>query len=89
MKPHQHPSNNDVLAAPPGVSIDRCVPLPITRVLFQDKGQIVEGAHAVASFWMPSVEEVERIVSGKAIRLIVWGRTHAPIAVEVDGDGFI
>lgn len=88
MKPHQHPSNNDVLEAPPGVSIDRCVPLAITRILVHDKNELID-AHAVASYWMPTVDEVERIVSGKAIRLIVWGRTHPPLVIEVDGDGFI
>ena len=34
MRPTQHPSNNDVLAAPPGVDIDDCKALAITRVLF-------------------------------------------------------
>jgi len=41
----QHPSNNDVIGAPPGMSNDECFALPITRLQYSD------GAPAVASYW--------------------------------------
>ena len=79
MKPIQHPSNNDVLGAPPGVSIEECRPLPITRVKFDN------GIPAVWSFWQPSEAERERIAAGAPVRFSVYGLTHPPIHIGVDG----
>jgi hypothetical protein len=84
MNPHQHLSNNDVLGAPPGVPIDQCAALPITRVIFTPSGQ-----HAVASYWLPTAEELQLLNAGQAVRLSVVGRTHPPVYVGVDGDGLI
>lgn len=84
MNRHQHPSNNDVLGAPPGVPADQCGALPITRVVFTPGGQ-----HAVASYWMPTAAELALLNAGKAVRLSVIGRTHPPLYVGVDGDGLI
>ena len=84
MNRYQHPSNNDVLGAPPGVPADECGALPITRVIFADAGQ-----HAVASYWMPTAAELALLNAGKAVRLSVVGRTHPPLYVGVDGDGLI
>ena len=36
MNIHQHPTNNSVLAAPPGASIDQCRALPVTRLQYPD-----------------------------------------------------
>ena len=80
MNRHQHPSNNDVLRAPAGVTIDDCMALPITRVQYAD------GTHAVVSYWLPTAEELERLNAGKAIGLLVMGVTHPPLFVAVDGD---
>lgn len=77
----QHPSNNDVLGAPQGATIDECTALPITRVKFGD------GTPACVSFWCPSPEDLELLKKGHLLRLCVLGTTHAPIAVGVDGDG--
>lgn len=81
MNRHQHSSCNDVLGAPPGVPIDSCHALPITRV------QFAGGEHGVVSWWMPSAEERELLLAGNAVRLCVMGVTHAPLLIGVDGDG--
>jgi len=81
MNRHQHHSNNDILGAPSGVPIEECVALPVTRVKFPD------GLDAVVSFWMPSASDLQLINSGRAVRLLIFGRTHAPVSIGVDGDG--
>lgn len=81
MNRYQHHSNNAVLGAPPGMSIDECNALPITRIQYTD------GAHAVASYWQPSSFELELIARGRPIRLVILGTTHAPLMLGVDGDG--
>lgn len=83
MKRHHHPSNNDVLGAPPGVDIDTCEALPITRVLYPD------GIAAVVSFWTPTADELALLNAGKSVRFQIFGRTHAPIYIGVDGDGLL
>jgi hypothetical protein len=79
MRPTQHPSNNDVLRAPPGVAVDQCKPLAITRVQYDN------GMPAVWSFWQPSEAEKSAIAAGAAIRLASWGQTHPPVHIGVDG----
>lgn len=79
----QHATNNDVLGAPPGVSIDQCQALPITRIRYPD------GTPAVCSFWTPTPDELARLNAGRAVRLCVVGVTHPPLHLGVDGDGFI
>ena len=83
MNRSQHPSNNAVLGAPPGVSIDECTALAITRVHYSD------GTPAVVSYWGPSQDELKLIASGKKIRLTILGTTHAPLCLGVDGDGIL
>lgn len=77
MRPTQHPTNNDVLQAPPGVSHEECQPLAITRVMYDN------GMPAVWSFWMPSAAEKAAIAAGAPVRMSCWGRTHPPIALDV------
>lgn len=79
MRPTQHPSNNDVLRAPPGVSIEECTPLAITRVQYAD------GLPGVWSYWRPTDEERAAIASGALVRLGVLGMTHPPMHLGVDG----
>lgn len=79
MRPTQHPSNNDVLRAPPGADIDQCRPLAITRVQYGD------GTPAVWSFWQPTEAERAAIAAGAAIRFEALGSTHPPVAISVDG----
>lgn len=80
MKRTQHPTNNAVLGAPPGIGIENCTALPITRVVFQD------GDQACVSFWSPSAEELTLLNSGRSVRLCALGTTHAPLSIGVDGD---
>lgn len=84
MNPTKHPSNNDVLGAPPGVSIDECQDLPITRVVFHPSGRA-----GVMSYWQPSPEELRLLNEGRAVYLSCWGHTHPPVILGVDGDGVL
>lgn len=79
MNPVQHPSNNDVLGAPPGVSIEECRALPITRVQYDN------GLPAVWSYWQPTDAERLAIANGAPVRLSIYGLTHPPLHVGVDG----
>lgn len=79
MRPTQHPSNNSVLGAPKGATIDECTALAITRVRYEC------GSDAVWSYWEPSAAERALIASGAKVRLCVMGVTHPPISIGVDG----
>lgn len=79
MRPTQHPSNNDVLRAPPGVPIEECTPLAITRAQYPD------GQPVVQSFWRPTDAERAAIAGGALILFQCWGRTHPPMYLGVDG----
>lgn len=83
MRPTQHPSNNDVLRAPPGVAHADCKPLAITRVVY-DNGPagLMPG---VWSYWEPSPEERAAIAAGAKVRFSCWGTTHPPVSIGVDG----
>lgn len=81
MKKIQHPSNNSVLGAPPGVPIDQCEALPVTRAVTPD------GLMHTISFWKPSAEDLALLNRGQAVRLVVVGTTHPPVHIGVDGDG--
>lgn len=84
MRPTQHPSNNDVLRAPQGVSVESCRSLAITRVLYG-----AERMPGVISYWQPSAEELALLNDGRAVYMSCWGGTHPPIAIGVDGDGVL
>ena len=82
MRATQHPSNNDVLGAPPGATIDECHALPITRILYED------GTHAIAHYWKPDGRELNALLAGESVRVIVLARTHSPMSLGVSGDGW-
>lgn len=84
MRPAQHTSNNDVLGAPKGETIDECQALPITRVVWPDHH--VQG---VVSYWRPTPDELRLLKGGAMVRVSVIGRTHPPLALGVDGDGLL
>lgn len=84
MNRYQHPKCNAVLGAPPGVPIEECSALPIAR--YRQEGS---GDPGVASYWLPSAEELALLNQGKAVRVMLAGRTHAPLYVGVDGDGML
>ena len=79
MRPTQHQSNNDVLRAPPGVPIEECTPLAITR------GQYPDGLQVVRSYWRPSEAERAAIADGALIQFQCWGQTHPPVYIGVSG----
>jgi hypothetical protein len=79
MHPTQHPTNNDVLRAPAGASIEECRPLAITRVQYTD------GTPGVWSYWQPTEAERAAIAAGASVRLTVIGATHPPLWIGVDG----
>jgi hypothetical protein len=78
MRPTQHASNNDVLEAPKGMSIEECTPLAVTRVEEGDKRYVL-------SFWRPSPAELQAIADGKCIYIATLGRAHPPLWLGVDG----
>lgn len=70
MTPFKHPWCDDVLKAPEGD--DTCGDLHIARI-----------DNAVMSFWKPSAEELANLVVGGSVGLLVEGRTHPPLSVNV------
>ena len=79
MRPTQHPSNNGVLRAPSGATVDECRALAITRLRYEN------GQDVVCSFWQPSDAERAAIAAGALIQFTAWGVTHPPVWVGVDG----
>jgi hypothetical protein len=80
MRLTQHASNNAVLAAPPGSTIEECRPAAITRIAYSD------GTSAVATYWLPSARERELIAAGALVRVEVLGQTMAPMIVTAEGE---
>ena len=58
MEKFQHPKCNAVLGAPPGMSIEQCSALPITRIQYED------GTQGCLSYWKPSSAELEKLNQG-------------------------
>lgn len=75
MRHLQHPTNNGVLGAPPGVPIESCNALPVTH-----HGLALP---LVTSFWRPEPEELAALNAGGFVMVALWGKTHAPLKVEV------
>mgnify|MGYP000724096069 CR=1 FL=1 len=80
MRHTQHKSNNVVLGAPSGMSIDECHALPVTRFAYP------AGTRAAASYWLPNEQERALIAQGKPVCLVILGDLHPPVALGVDGD---
>jgi hypothetical protein len=80
---HQHPPNNDVLGAPPGVPIDECNAVLITPIQYSD------GTPSVANYWRPTPAKLQLLNQGRSVRLTVLGRNHPPLMRGVDGDGML
>ena len=78
MKKIQHPTNNDVLAAPEGIPIEQCSALPITRMTDES------GFCWCVSFWMPDHEELASLLAGRPMMLMVAGTTHPPVFPTVE-----
>ena len=78
MQRTQHPSNNAVIGAPKGMSIEECNALPVTIAKF-DNGEPV-----IYSWWTPSAQELVLLNCGHAVRLAVLGNKQPPVAIDVD-----
>ncbi len=74
-----HPSNTRVLYAPANNASPGCRDLPLTDTT-------MNGAPAVASFWMPLPEELALLNQGKPVILMVAGQTHPPLFITVEGE---
>jgi hypothetical protein len=79
MNPAQHVTNTGALGRPVGTTHDEVVGLPITRITYEG------GMQAVRSFWRPTPEEIAAISAGALVSLDIWGNTHAPVLLAVDG----
>jgi len=73
----QHPSNNFVLRAPPGVPIEECKALPVTRVVYEDM------TPGMRSYWKPSEDDLKKLNTGSVICLEVLGDSHPMVIVAV------
>jgi len=82
MIPVQHSSNNASLAAPRGWDHKGlpCAALPITRTE-------CDGYAVVASFWLPTADELAALNAGASVELCVLGHTMPPVSVTVRQSG--
>lgn len=78
MKSVQHPSNNNVLSPPLGVSVEECKALPCTRVRYDD------GAMGWITYWEPTKSELTKLRQGKKVRLSLMGDIHPPVLIDVE-----
>lgn len=76
MRPIQHRSANDVLG---------CQWLTTASRPSGNRTRVM--ARAVVSHWQPSTEQLALLNKGMPVQLSVWGRTHPPVALGVEGDG--
>lgn len=53
-----------------------CSTLPIRRVEF-------DGVPAMISAWQPTPDELQRLLAGESVHLIIWGVAHPPVAITV------
>lgn len=80
MNPIQHPSNNHAFGPPPGLDQDvlPCETLHVTACRGSD------GLPVMISFWQPTLEEIQHLVSGGAVMLYVYGTQHPVVAVGAE-----
>lgn len=61
--------------------------LPVRDQVIQTQiGDEVHEVQAMYTLWRPSVEELEQLNAGAAIRLCVLGQGHPPVHMEVRSD---
>ena len=69
----QHISNNTVLAAPDGMSIDECTPLAVTVQSYSD------GTVSISSYWKPDERELQLLNKGGLVKLETLGNAMPPV----------
>ena len=74
----QHPSNNAVLSAPPGMSHEECTALAITRVQYEN------GMYGVRSYWKLTPDELKLVNENGYVCLEVLGITMPPVILTVE-----
>ena len=71
-----HSTNNMVLGPPKGV--ENCNTITATMVVEPEQTTI-------ATFWKPTQEELELLMSNGSVCLWVWGSGHPMVALTVEG----
>lgn len=74
----QHPFNNFVLGAPPGMTHEQCTALAVTKVIYE------EGTLGLRSYWKPTPEELATLNTGGYICLEILGGVHPPVILTAD-----
>jgi len=74
----QHPTNNAVLGAPPGMTIEECQALPITAGRYED------GTTSLKSYWKPTEVELEILKQGGYVTLEVLTTQHPPVIIGAE-----
>ena len=74
MTPVKHPDCNDVLRG----GAPHVPDLHIRRGNESDDGSMP----VVASFWKPTATELQRLIDGGCVEVVVIGHTHPPISVR-------
>ena len=76
MKITQHPSNNKVLAAPPGMPPEQCKAAPVTTHLYEDHRM----GHS--TFWKPDYLELAVLNAGGFVEVEILGANMPPLKVS-------
>lgn len=80
MIPIQHPTNNHKFAAPEGHD-QKALPCETLGVTI---GRDDSGAPVMASYWMPTPEELSCLIAGSPVMLFVFGTGHPIVALGVE-----
>lgn len=81
----QHPSNNRVLGAPPGMSHDQCSALAVTKIAYTNQDDpLSTPIPAIRSYWTPTAEELKFLNEGGYVCLEVLGETMPPVIVTAE-----
>lgn len=80
MKKVQHPSNNSVLEAPTGMTIEQCSALAVTRIEYTGENNLP----GIRSYWKPTEEELNYLNSGAFVMLEILGTTMPPVYIGVE-----
>lgn len=74
MIPTDFPQANRRLGPPAGLSSEQCGTLAV----------LTDGQHCVSK-WIPTAEDLERILAGGPVWLVVWsGATQPPVALTTE-----
>lgn len=66
--------------APPGISEQVCKPLPLR---ISDESKMDSMGLSFRSYWKPDQEELQALLSGASIELLVRGTAHPPVMLSI------